>query len=82
MPSSFRTITLLLIFQWLLFIPNRIAKAAMEENMADAAHLPGAALRALYQRWGEGGAGMILTGNVMVAADAVTGPGGVTSGPR
>ncbi len=58
-------------------IPNRIAKAAMEENMADAAHLPGAALRALYQRWGEGGAGMILTGNVMVAADAVTGPGGV-----
>ncbi|MBC9248358.1 NADH:flavin oxidoreductase/NADH oxidase family protein [Paracoccus sp. 11-3] len=58
-------------------IPNRIAKAAMEENMADARHLPGAALLGLYRQWGAGGVGMILTGNVMVAADAVTGPGGV-----
>ena len=61
-------------------IPNRIAKAAMEENMADAGHLPGAALLGLYRQWGAGGAWMILTGNVMVAADAVTGPGG-RSGP-
>ena len=44
-------------------IPNRIAKAAMEENMADAGHLPGAALLGLYRQWGAGGAGMILTGN-------------------
>ena len=58
-------------------IPNRIAKAAMEENMADARHLPGAALRRLYRAWAEGGAGLILTGNVMVAPDAVTGPAGV-----
>ncbi|SDO36495.1 2,4-dienoyl-CoA reductase [Lutimaribacter pacificus] len=58
-------------------IPNRIAKAAMEENMADAAHLPGAALRGLYRQWGDGGSGLLITGNVMVAADAVTGPGGV-----
>ncbi len=58
-------------------VPNRIAKAAMEENMADAAHLPGAALRGLYRQWAAGGAGLILTGNVMIAADAVTGPGGV-----
>ena len=58
-------------------VPNRIAKAAMEENMADAAHLPGQALLGLYRQWGAGGAGMLLTGNVMVAADAVTGPGGV-----
>ncbi|AUH65967.1 NADH:flavin oxidoreductase/NADH oxidase family protein [Paracoccus zhejiangensis] len=58
-------------------IPNRIAKAAMEENMADRRHLPGADLLGLYRQWGEGGAGMIMTGNVMVAADAVTGPGGV-----
>jgi 2,4-dienoyl-CoA reductase-like NADH-dependent reductase (Old Yellow Enzyme family) len=40
-------------------IPNRIAKAAMEENMAD------------------GGAGLIITGNVMVDARAMTGPAGV-----
>ena len=58
-------------------IPNRIAKAAMEENMADPNHLPGEALLTLYRRWGAGGSGMLLTGNVMVAADAVTGPGGV-----
>ena len=58
-------------------IPNRIAKAAMEENMADPAHLPGTALSRLYRRWAEGGAGLILTGNVMIDPEAVTGPGGV-----
>lgn len=58
-------------------IPNRIAKAAMEENLADLRHLPGNALQNLYGQWGDGGAGMLITGNVMVAADAVTGPGGV-----
>lgn len=63
-------------------IPNRIAKAAMEENMADRQHLPGAALRGLYRQWGDGGVGLILTGNVMVAADAVTGPGGVVLDAR
>ena len=58
-------------------VRNRIAKAAMEENMADASHLPGAELRQLYRAWAEGGAGLLLTGNVMVAPDAVTGPAGV-----
>ena len=58
-------------------IPNRVAKAAMEENMADAGQLPGPALRALYSAWAEGGAGLILTGNVMVDGRALTGPGGV-----
>ncbi|WP_281280399.1 hypothetical protein [Arenibacterium halophilum] len=58
-------------------IRNRIAKVAMEENLADGTHLPGAQLRQLYRTWGAGGAGLIITGNVMVAADAVTGPGGV-----
>lgn len=57
--------------------PNRIAKAAMEENMADDQHLPGVDLFHLYQQWADGGAGLFLTGNVMVAPDAVTGPGGV-----
>ena len=58
-------------------LTNRIAKAAMEENMADTGHLPGEALLRLYRRWSKGGAALLLTGNVMVAADAVTGPGGV-----
>ncbi|WP_336985488.1 NADH:flavin oxidoreductase/NADH oxidase family protein [Altererythrobacter aquiaggeris] len=58
-------------------VPNRICKAAMEENLADAGQLPGERLYTLYERWARGGAGMILTGNVMVAPDALTGPGGV-----
>ncbi|SED27893.1 NADH:flavin oxidoreductase/NADH oxidase family protein [Bradyrhizobium erythrophlei] len=58
-------------------IPNRIAKAAMEENMADAGHFPSAELLRLYQAWADGGAGLIITGNVMIDRRAMTGPGGV-----
>ncbi len=58
-------------------VPNRIAKAAMEENMADNDHAPSAELLRLYQAWAEGGAGLIVTGNVMIDARAMTGPGGV-----
>jgi 2,4-dienoyl-CoA reductase-like NADH-dependent reductase (Old Yellow Enzyme family) len=58
-------------------IKNRIAKAAMEENMADADQAPSDELMRLYQAWAEGGAGLIITGNVMVDGRAMTGPGGV-----
>ncbi|MCO7596792.1 MULTISPECIES: NADH:flavin oxidoreductase/NADH oxidase family protein [Pseudomonas] len=58
-------------------LANRIAKAAMEENMADADHAPSARLMRLYQAWADGGAGLIITGNVMVDNRAMTGPGGV-----
>ena len=58
-------------------IRNRIAKAAMEENLADADHAPGDTLLQLYRRWAEGGAGLIITGNVMVDRRALTGPAGV-----
>ncbi|WP_322047467.1 NADH:flavin oxidoreductase/NADH oxidase family protein [Paraburkholderia sp. J67] len=58
-------------------IPNRIAKAAMEENMADASHAPSEQLMRLYQAWADGGAGLLITGNVMVDSRAMTGPGGV-----
>src|SRR6202140_3129841 len=58
-------------------LPNRIAKAAMEENMANAEHAPSAALLQLYRVWADGGAGLILTGNVMIDRRAMTGPGGV-----
>ena len=56
---------------------NRIAKAAMEEGMAGKAQLPDERLIALYRRWGAGGTGLLITGNVMVHAEAMTGPGGV-----
>ncbi|AIL61415.1 NADH:flavin oxidoreductase/NADH oxidase family protein [Pseudomonas alkylphenolica] len=58
-------------------IPNRLAKAAMEENMADAEQAPSEALMRLYQAWAEGGAGLLISGNVMVDRRAMTGPGGV-----
>lgn len=58
-------------------VPNRIAKAAMEENMADADHAPSAALIQMYTTWARGGAGLILTGNVMVDRRGMTGPAGV-----
>jgi 2,4-dienoyl-CoA reductase-like NADH-dependent reductase (Old Yellow Enzyme family) len=58
-------------------LSNRIAKAAMEENLADARQAPGEQLQRLYARWAAGGAGLLLSGNVMVDARAVTGPGAV-----
>lgn len=58
-------------------LKNRICKAAMEENMAEYGQLPGNQLNTLYRRWSEGGAGLLLTGNVMVSPNALTGPGGV-----
>src|ERR1700738_3405228 len=60
-----------------LILGNRIAKAAMEEGMAGDAQLPDWRLLSLYRRWGAGGAGLLITGNVMVHAQALTGPGGV-----
>ncbi|MDE2419699.1 MAG: NADH:flavin oxidoreductase/NADH oxidase family protein [Gammaproteobacteria bacterium] len=58
-------------------IPNRIAKAAMEENMATLDQAPSEKLMKLYQAWADGGAGLIITGNVMIDRRAMTGPGGV-----
>ena len=45
-------------------IPNRLAKAATEENLADSEHQPGKALLNLYRAWAQGGVGLIITGNV------------------
>ncbi|ATQ42488.1 NADH:flavin oxidoreductase/NADH oxidase family protein [Caulobacter mirabilis] len=58
-------------------VPNRIAKASMEENMSDAGLGPSAELKRLYRAWAEGGSGLILSGNVMIDSRAMTGPGGV-----
>lgn len=58
-------------------LKNRLCKAAMEENMAEYGQLPGERLETLYRQWSQGGVGLILTGNVMVAPNALTGAGGV-----
>lgn len=49
-----------------LVLPNRLAKAAMTENLADGDNQPTARLERLYATWADGGAGLLLTGNLMV----------------
>ena len=58
-------------------LKNRLAKAAMEENLAEVGQLPGQSLFRLYDTWAKGGVGLIITGNVMVDHMAMTGPGGI-----
>jgi len=59
-------------------LPNRLCKAAMEENLAvQPGQYPGEKLFSLYRQWAAGGVGLILSGNIMVDPSALTGPGGV-----
>lgn len=58
-------------------LPNRLAKAAMEENLANADQAPSEQLIRLYSAWAAGGVGLMITGNVMIDRRAMTGPGGV-----
>lgn len=55
-------------------LKNRFGKAAMSENMADAGHIPGERYKNLYQTWARGGAGLLITGNVMVDRNALGEP--------
>jgi 2,4-dienoyl-CoA reductase-like NADH-dependent reductase (Old Yellow Enzyme family) len=47
-------------------LPNRLAKAAMSEGLADADNQPTLRLEALYSRWANSGAGLLFTGNFQV----------------
>jgi 2,4-dienoyl-CoA reductase-like NADH-dependent reductase (Old Yellow Enzyme family) len=58
-------------------LPNRLAKSALSEALAGPDGLPNQALQTLYRRWGKGGLGLIVTGNVMVDAAARGEPGNV-----
>ncbi len=49
-----------------LLLPNRVVKAAMTENLADADNQPTGRHERLYRRWAEGGSGLLVTGNLMV----------------
>ena len=49
-----------------VILPNRIAKAAMSEHLASTKQSPTRGLARLYERWSAGGAGLLITGNVMV----------------
>jgi 2,4-dienoyl-CoA reductase-like NADH-dependent reductase (Old Yellow Enzyme family) len=58
-------------------IPNRLAKAAMTEGLATAQGVPTPELERLYGLWSDGGAGMLLSGNIQVDADHLERPGNV-----
>lgn len=58
-------------------LPNRMAKAAMEEFLAVDGQLPGTELVSLYRRWARGGAGLMITGHVMVDRRALADPSDV-----
>ncbi len=47
-------------------VPNRILKSAMTEGLADASDNATEQHQELYRRWSLGGAGLLLTGNVMI----------------
>jgi len=58
-------------------LPNRIAKAAMTEGLAAADDRANPRHARLYRRWAAGGAGLLLTGNVMVDRRWLERPGNV-----
>jgi len=47
-------------------IKNRLVKAAMSEQLGGPANQPTAELARAYRRWAHGGAGLLITGNVMI----------------
>jgi 2,4-dienoyl-CoA reductase-like NADH-dependent reductase (Old Yellow Enzyme family) len=58
-------------------LSNRFAKAAMTEGLADRLGVPGEELCRLYEIWSDGGAGMLLSGNIMVDRHHLERPGNV-----
>lgn len=58
-------------------IPNRLAKAAMTEGLATPQGAATPELERLYGLWSDGGAGMLLSGNIQVDADHLERPGNV-----
>ncbi|GKU37374.1 NADH:flavin oxidoreductase/NADH oxidase family protein [Mycobacterium montefiorense] len=59
-------------------LPNRIAKAAMSEQLGQIDGAPSQTLTKLYHAWGRGGAGLLVTGNVMIDRRAYVEPRNVT----
>ena len=82
-PARERNLTMTQVLEQPLVLPcgaqlsNRIAKAAMTEGLADALSRPTDRLCRLYERWGAGGAGLHLTGNVQVDRRYLERPGNV-----
>ena len=58
-------------------LPNRIAKAAMTEGLATPDGRPTPELDRLYGLWSDGGAGLLIGGNLVIDRDHLERPGNV-----
>lgn len=52
-------------------LSNRLAKSAMNESLADKHFAPTQTMINAYKRWVQGGAGLLITGNIMVDSRAI-----------
>lgn len=58
-------------------LPNRVAKSAMSERLGTREGRVSQELVRLYERWGGGGTGLLVTGNVMIDRTAIGESGNV-----
>ncbi|MDP9084451.1 MAG: NADH:flavin oxidoreductase/NADH oxidase family protein [Pseudomonadota bacterium] len=58
-------------------LANRLCKAALTEGLADPMNRATRQLEHLYRRWSEGGAGLVITGNVQIDRTHLERPGNV-----
>jgi 2,4-dienoyl-CoA reductase-like NADH-dependent reductase (Old Yellow Enzyme family) len=63
-------------------LPNRLAKSAMTEGLADPHNRATEGHVRLYRRWSHGGAGLHITGNVQIDRRHLERPGNVLMGQR
>ena len=62
-------------------LPNRICKSAMTEGLSDARLFATERHNRIYRAWSEGGAGLLITGNVMIDNRVMERPGNVAIDP-
>ncbi len=57
-----------------VILSNRIAKSAMSENLSNKHHEPTPILINAYKTWAQSGAGLLITGNIMIDSKAIGEP--------
>ena len=57
-----------------VILSNRIAKSAMSENLSNKYHEPTPILINAYKIWAQSGAGLLITGNIMIDSEAIGEP--------
>ena len=61
-------------------LKNRLAKAPMTERMSNSAYEPSSEHEHLYSLWSQTGAGLLITGNVMIDQDHMESAGNIFFG--